>query len=69
MAKKRLTIDQRGRIAEKVMELGNLVFGGLILGQALSGKFFDPRLAFSGVIGAIIAYVVAVRIIMKGGGK
>lgn len=65
---KRLTVDQRGRIAEKVMELGNLAFAGLILGQALAGRPFDFRLALLGFIVMIIAYLVAVRF-MKGGEK
>lgn len=68
MAKKRLTIDQRGRIAEKVMELGNLAFGGLILGQALAGRPFDFWLALIGVAGAVSSYIAAIRL-MKGGGK
>lgn len=68
MAKKRLTVDQRGRIAEKVMELGNLAFGGLILGQALSGRPFNFRLAAAGVVGMGVAYLIALRF-MKGGEK
>jgi hypothetical protein len=68
VAKKKLTIDQRGRVAEKIMELGNLAFVGLILGQALAGRPFDFRLATIGAVGILIAYFVALRI-MRGGEK
>lgn len=68
MAKKKLTLDQRGRIAEKVMEMGNLAFGGLILGQALLGKPFDPKLATIGAGWMLAAYFVALQI-MRGGEK
>ena len=63
-----LTVDQRGRVAEKIMELGNLVFAGLILGQVLSADQFDFRLAMIGVGGAISTYFVSL-LIMKGGEK
>lgn len=68
MAKKRFTVDQRGRIAEKLMELGNLIFVGLILGQALADNPFDFRMASVGGVGMLMLYFVAIRI-MKGGGK
>jgi hypothetical protein len=68
MAKKHLTIDQRGRIGEKLMELGNLIFGGLILGQILSNNPFDFRIASIGGAGMLMLYFTAMRI-MKGGNK
>lgn len=66
--RKRLAVDQRGQIAEKVMELGNLAFGGLILGQALASRPFNFKLASIGVTGAIASYIAAIRL-MKGGRK
>lgn len=68
MAKKHLTADQQGRIAEKIMDWGNLIFAGLILGQALSEKPFDFQMAAIGGSGIIIAYALAIAL-MKGGVK
>ncbi|MBI5356577.1 hypothetical protein HZB78_03105 [Candidatus Collierbacteria bacterium] len=68
MAKNRLTVDQRGRVSEKLMELGNLIFGGLILGQALSNNPFDFWMASIGGAGILMLYFIALRI-MKGGEK
>ena len=63
----KFTPDQRGRIAEKVMEWGNLVFVGLVIAQAVPGGLFDFRVALFGVAGLVGAYFVASRM-MKGGG-
>lgn len=68
MAKKHLTIDQRGRIAEKVMEWGNLIFAGFVIGQFVSGESFQFILATAGIVGMLGAYAFAYYI-MKGGGN
>lgn len=68
MAKKHLSVDQRGRIGEKLMDLGNLIFGGLILGQILSYNPFDLRIASIGGVGMLMLYFMAMRI-MRGGDK
>ena len=65
---KQLTRDQRGRIAEKVMEWGNLIFVGMVVTQLFSDSKFNFPLAVVGIIIGIIAYIAAI-IIMKGGGK
>jgi len=65
---KQLTLDQRGRLAEKVMEWGNLVFAGLVIGQLISGAPFNLQIALGGIIGISGAYIVAI-LVMKGGGK
>ena len=68
MAKKRLTVDQRGRISEKVMEWGNLVFAGFVIGQFVSGESFQFVLAAIGIVGMLLAYAFAYYI-MKGGAR
>ena len=64
---KPLTEDQRGRVAEKIMEGGNLVFVALAVGQIVPGTVpFRLGIAVSGVVVLAIAYLVAIYI-MKGG--
>lgn len=67
--RKRLTVDQRGRIAEKVMEWGNLVFIGLVISQVISGPPFKLIPAMAGVVGIVLAYVAGIKFMKKGGGK
>lgn len=62
-----LSADYRGRIAEKIMELGNIAAGALLFGQAISGKF-DLKLAIIGLITLGCLYGVA-GYFMKGGGR
>ncbi len=59
--------DRKGRIAEKIMELGNLIF----LSMAVTQIFLDKPNLIIAVIGSIIlvgAYFTANHI-MKGGSK
>ena len=64
---KRLSPDHRGRIAEKVMEWGNLFFAGLVIGQLLpGGSPFNPQIALLGAVVLIIAYSFSVWF-MRGG--
>ncbi|MBI3955779.1 hypothetical protein HY339_00830 [Candidatus Gottesmanbacteria bacterium] len=65
---KRLTGDQRGRVAEKIMEWGNLVFIGLVITQFVPGVRVNALIAATGFALIVIAYVFAVRF-MKGGGR
>lgn len=65
---KRLTGDQRGRVAEKIMKWGNLVFAGLVLGQYISGIPVNTRLTMLGIFGMLSAYFMAIKF-MKGGNK
>lgn len=63
----KLTSRQRNRVAEKVMEWGNLVFVGLVIAQLVPGtERFQPELMASGLGGIILAYWLA-TLIMKGG--
>ena len=61
-----LTLDQRGRVAEKIMEWGNLVFVGLVIAQIVPGPGFSWPVAISGLIIFAGAYFVAHRL-MRGG--
>ncbi len=64
---KRLTTNQRGRIAEKIMEWGNLVFVGLVVTQVVPGAGpFQPTMIVIGVANIAWAYVLA-YVFMKGG--
>ena len=56
----RLTGDQRGRIAEKVMEWGNLMFAGLVIGQYASGVPVNSNLTILGILGMLLAYFIAI---------
>ncbi len=58
--------DQRKIIAEKVMELGNLAFAGLVISQMLVG-IFDFQIASIGLIMFLSAYLGAFYM-MRGGG-
>ena len=66
MARK-LSANQRGRVAEKIMEWGNLIFLGLIVAQIIPGPLVKPSLLFVGVISFAGAYWFAIRL-MRGGG-
>jgi hypothetical protein len=57
--------DRRGRVAEKIMDWGNLVFAGLVVSQAFSNRFSWSHALTGGVVFAI-AYLVAV-LMMRGG--
>jgi uncharacterized membrane protein YgdD (TMEM256/DUF423 family) len=63
---KHLTNDQRGRIAEKIMEWGNLVFAGLVIGKALSGTRFDVVTFLGGILVFAGAYVLAITYLKRG---
>ena len=65
---KQLTADQSGRVAEKIMEWGNLVFIGLVITQVIPGPFSNPAIVVVGVVNIASAYLFAIRL-MKGGGE
>jgi len=58
--------DLRG-VANKLMAWWNLVFVGLVIAQAFSGKF-DARLATVGIVLFLVAYLVATLLYVKRGG-
>jgi len=47
-----------GKLADKLLDAGNIVFGALIVGQLLSGKPFDWGVALLG-LGAWVVFVMA----------
>ena len=53
---KPLTADQRGRIAEKMMEWGNLVFTGLVISQVVSAQPLNVWVGAFGLILLVEAY-------------
>ena len=69
VVERRLTLDQRGRVAEKIMELGNLIFLALVIAQIVPGTGpFRFSMALTGIITLAVAYFAA-YLVMRGGGK
>jgi len=64
---RQLTPNQRGRVAEKIMEWGNLVFIGLVIVQIIPGPGFNWSIAGAGVVSVVGAYLIALRIVRGGG--
>jgi hypothetical protein len=67
---KALTREQRGRVAEKIMEWGNLVFVGLVIAQLVPvapGSSFNPFLVIVGVVRLASAYFAAAWLMREGG--
>jgi hypothetical protein len=63
---KRYSEDQRGRIGEKLLDLGNIAAGAMLFSQAISVKPFDLRLAAIGVVVIVGLYLIGLRV-MRGG--
>ena len=63
---KTLTKSQIGIFAEKIMDWGNLIFIGLVIGQLIPGtKGVDSLLFILGFIGIIFAYATAYMFMKK----
>ena len=56
-------------MANNIMQWGNLVFGGLVIGQFVPGVgSFQPTLIMVGVLNIFLAYGLAILIMnIKGG--
>jgi hypothetical protein len=63
---KRYTEDQRGRIGEKLLDLGNIAAGALLFGQFISDRPFNMLIASSGLIAVVVLYIVGLWV-MRGG--
>ena len=64
-----LNQDERKSIAEKLMELGNLMFIGLVVAQLIPFTVnIRPTLAVVGVLAWVGLYTIALSI-LKGGGR
>lgn len=64
MARK-LSSDERARVAEKLMEIGNLVFAALVVGQILTNRH-DLLAAGAGIGVFLLMYYVGVEIMRRG---
>lgn len=59
MVKRRVSPQFRARLSDKLMDLGNLVIAGLIIGQFVSGKEFSVNLFATGAIIALLCYLIS----------
>ena len=62
---KTLNLDQRNRIAEKIIELGNLAFIGLVISQIVSTDKTNFVAILGGIIIIILAYWYAVKFMQR----
>ena len=62
---RQLTRGQRERVAEKIMDWGNLIFIGMVVAQVVPGPLSEPVLIPVGIVGIAGAYWFAIRL-MKG---
>ncbi len=60
------TEDQRGRIGDKLLDLGNIAAGALLFGQFVSDRPFSLPVAVSGFLLVIVLYLTGLRV-MRGG--
>ena len=66
---RRLSREQRGVVAEKIMEWGNLVFTGLVIAQFVPGvASFRWQFFFAGLLGIIMAYISGILLMKAKGG-
>jgi len=59
MAKFKIKKEFRSKLSEKIMDLGNLSFAGLVIGQFVSGLMFNTNLFAIGITFAIVCYLVS----------
>ena len=64
----KLDREQRALLAEKIGDAANLIFGALVVGQALSGRPFSVLGAITGIVSRAVGIVAAVGIRRRGGG-
>jgi Na+/H+ antiporter NhaD/arsenite permease-like protein len=62
-----LTNNQREMFGDKLLELANLTFGGMVVGQFISGQPFSFPLALAGLILLVILYVISYTVTKKRG--
>jgi len=61
----KLTNDERARIAEKLMEWGNLVFVGLVVAQIIGERTIHLNAAIAGVFVFLGTYYLGVQIMKR----
>ena len=59
MAKRRISPQFRARFSEKLMDLGNLIIAGLVIGQFAIGKEFSMNLFFIAAVIALLCYAAS----------
>jgi predicted permease len=66
---RRLSKEQRGVVAEKIMDWGNLVFTGLVIAQFVPGTdSFQWLLFLVGLLGIVVAYISGILLMKTKGG-
>ena len=67
---RRLSKEQRGVVAEKIMDWGNLVFTGLVIAQFVPGvASFQWQFFFAGLLGIVMAYISGISLMKTKGGE
>lgn len=57
MAKLKISSAFRARLSEKIMDLGNYVAVGLVVGQFVTGKQIAQDILIGGIVGTVILYL------------
>ena len=65
MARIKVSLKFRQLLAEKLMDLGNLVVTGLVIGQFVSGMEISLPLMFGGFFFGILCYIISFLITRK----
>lgn len=65
MFKIKLTTKYRELLAEKLMDLGNLIITGLVIGQFISGIEISVPLMLGGFFSGIFCYIISFLITKK----
>jgi hypothetical protein len=59
MAKFRINAKFRELLSEKLMDLGNLIFTGTVIGQFISGLELSLPVMLGGLLVAVICYILS----------
>lgn len=57
MAKVKISVAFRARLSEKLMDLGNFVAVGLVIGQFVASEQISQDMLIGGIIGTAILYL------------
>ena len=63
---KRLTEEQKDKLALKLLDLGHLVFAGTVVAQFFPGPLSHPNVALFGLAFTSTCYWITLRIMMGG---
>ena len=58
MSKIKISASFRVRLSEKLMDLGNFIAVGMVIGQFISGKAFSTEQFLAGIILTILCYII-----------